>query len=162
MAVSRELCKRIRSQALHTRTCREPVGKTARAPSALTLLRRTIFLICLLVASKFYDDCSIINCDFQETCESFLSLEVRFSADRCFVIAGVESTPATHFLTLLAHLITQRINDVEMALLAGLQYECIVSRAEYAANYFTCRALLARYRQESSVKGQGAMRDREK
>lgn len=75
---------------------------------------RTLLLVCLLVASKFYDDCSIVNGDFGLVCQSFLSL--------------------------------QRINDLEVALLAGLQYDCIITQTEYAKYYFACRDLLAKHR----------------
>ena len=189
-------------------------GGACRWDSQLTMCSRnwrTIFLTCLLVSSKFNDDCSVVNADFHLVCQSFLSLQVRVSAhallcglggcgrpdrtdagadgradgrpDLCWCGQGVEGVaPPLSLLLLLLRigsvqlaaesvvcaaevqvhsvqraltfvvlrgsinvLASQRINDLEVAVLSGIQYTCRVSRQTYDKYYRACQGALLRH-----------------
>ncbi len=73
---------------------------------------RSILFSCMVLASKVWDDLSMWNVDFSETCPT-----------------GVEFS-------------LQRINELEIALLATLDYQVKVPAGEYAKYYFLLRSML--------------------
>lgn len=73
---------------------------------------RSILFSCMVLASKVWDDLSMWNIDFSETCPT----GVQFSL--------------------------QRINELEIALLTTLDYEVKVPAGEYAKYYFLLRSML--------------------
>lgn len=73
---------------------------------------RSILFSCMVLASKVWDDLSMWNVDFSETCPT-----------------GVEFS-------------LQRINELEIYLLATLEYEVKVPAGEYAKYYFLLRSMV--------------------
>jgi Cyclin, N-terminal domain len=73
---------------------------------------RSILFSCMVLSSKVWDDLSMWNADFSQTCP-----------------AGVRFT-------------LQRVNELELAVLSALQYQVKVPASEYAKYYFLLRSLL--------------------
>jgi hypothetical protein len=73
---------------------------------------RSLLISCLIMASKVWDDLSMWNGDFSQTCP-----------------AGV-------------HFSLQRINELELAVLKVLKYKVKVPASEYAKYYFLLRSML--------------------
>lgn len=73
---------------------------------------RSIIFSCMVLSSKVWDDLSMWNADFSQTCP-----------------AGV-------------HFSLQRINELELAILDTLQYKVKVPASEYAKYYFLLRSML--------------------
>lgn len=73
---------------------------------------RSILFSCMVLSSKVWDDLSMWNADFSQTCP-----------------AGV-------------HFSLQRINELEIAILTVLQYRVKVPAGEYAKYYFLLRSML--------------------
>ena len=73
---------------------------------------RSILFSCMVMASKVWDDLSMWNADFSQTCP-----------------AGVEFQ-------------LSRINELEIAVLSSLQYKVKVPASEYAKYYFLLRSML--------------------
>lgn len=73
---------------------------------------RSILFSCMVLSSKVWDDLSMWNADFSQTCP-----------------AGV-------------HFTLQRVNELELAVLSALQYQVKVPASEYAKYYFLLRSLL--------------------
>jgi hypothetical protein len=73
---------------------------------------RSILFSCMVLSSKVWDDMSMWNADFSQTCP-----------------AGIEFT-------------LQRINALEVAVLSALSYEVKVPASEYAKYYFLLRSMI--------------------
>jgi Cyclin, N-terminal domain len=73
---------------------------------------RSVLFSCMVLASKVWDDLSMWNADFSQTCP-----------------AGVEFSLA-------------RINELEIAVLNALEYKTKVVASEYAKYYFLLRSML--------------------
>jgi Cyclin, N-terminal domain len=73
---------------------------------------RSVLFSCMVLASKVWDDMSMWNADFSQTCP-----------------AGVEFSLA-------------RINELEIAVLNALEYKTKVVASEYAKYYFLLRSML--------------------
>ena len=73
---------------------------------------RSILFSCMVLSSKVWDDLSMWNADFSQTCP-----------------AGVRFT-------------LRRINELEIAILSVLQYKVKVPASEYAKYYFLLRSML--------------------
>jgi len=73
---------------------------------------RSLFFACLILSSKVWDDLSMWNADFSQTC------------------------PAGVFFSL------QRINELELAVLNALKFTVKVPASEYAKYYFLLRSML--------------------
>lgn len=73
---------------------------------------RSILFSCMVLSSKVWDDLSMWNADFSHTCP-----------------AGVEFS-------------LQRVNELEIAILAALHYTVKVPASEYAKYYFLLRSML--------------------
>lgn len=73
---------------------------------------RSILFSCMILASKVWDDLSMWNADFSQTCPA----GVRFSL--------------------------QRINELELEVLSALHYDVKVPASEYAKYYFLLRSML--------------------
>jgi Cyclin, N-terminal domain len=73
---------------------------------------RSLLFSCMILSSKVWDDLSMWNADFSQTCPS----RIRFSL--------------------------QRINELEVAVLNALNYKVKVPASEYAKYYFLLRSML--------------------
>lgn len=73
---------------------------------------RSLLFSCMVLSSKVWDDLSMWNADFSQTCP-----------------AGV-------------HFSLQRINELELAVLKALRYKVKVPASEYAKYYFLLRSML--------------------
>lgn len=73
---------------------------------------RSLLFSCMILSSKVWDDLSMWNADFSQTCPS----NVKFSL--------------------------QRINELELAVLNALDYKVKVPASEYAKYYFLLRSML--------------------
>jgi hypothetical protein len=73
---------------------------------------RSLLFSCMVLSSKVWDDLSMWNADFSQTCPS----RVKFSL--------------------------RRINELELAVLGALSYEVRVPASEYAKYYFLLRSML--------------------
>lgn len=73
---------------------------------------RSMLFSCMVLSSKVWDDMSMWNADFSQTCP-----------------AGVAFT-------------LQRVNELELAVLSALNYQVKVPASEYAKYYFLLRSLL--------------------
>jgi Cyclin, N-terminal domain len=73
---------------------------------------RSILFSCMVLASKVWDDLSMWNADFSQTCPA----GVKFSL--------------------------QRVNELEIAVLSALEYKVKVPASEYAKYYFLLRSML--------------------
>lgn len=73
---------------------------------------RSLIFSCMIMASKVWDDFSMLNVDFTEACPAGVSFSL------------------------------QRVNELEMAVLHCLNYEVKVLASEYAKYYFLLRSML--------------------
>lgn len=73
---------------------------------------RSLLFSCMIMASKVWDDLSMWNGDFSQTCPSGVQFKVK------------------------------RINELELAILKALKYKVKVPASEYAKYYFLLRSML--------------------
>lgn len=73
---------------------------------------RSVLFSCMVLASKVWDDLSMWNADFSQTCPSGISFPLK------------------------------RVNELEVAILSALSYKVKVPASEYAKYYFLLRTML--------------------